>query len=98
MILINRTRILDWLGMLNPAELWNVFDNGWKWRVSDRFTRNNKSCITFRLINPDGTAYEQTTYSALNKDTRNLSDHPEQMIAEAIISIFVMKQDGFLKR
>lgn len=93
MFWINLKRLKKWKDTLQNGLLWHTTENGWRWRVYDRYNKRNKRCVTFRLLSPDGRAYEQTTYSVNNKHTKGLLSHTDESIAWAIIEILTMKEN-----
>jgi len=89
MLWINLQRLIQWRGSLQNGILWHTMDNGWRWRVYDRYRDGSKRCITYRLLSPEGKAYEQTTYSVNNRQIK----HSDEEIAWAVIEVIKMKED-----
>ena len=94
MIWLNLNRLVEWKKNLRNGLLWHTNKNGWRWRVYDRFKDGKRRCITFRLLSPDGKSYEQTTYSVEGRHNMGLMTYPDQLIAEAIIEVLLMKENG----
>ena len=86
---INLERLKEWKNSLQNGLLWRSEKNGWRWRVYNRFKDGKRNCITFRLLSPEGKAYEQTTYSV---GDRKLYDNDES-IAWALIEVLTMNED-----